>query len=101
VGLAENTGYRLIVAPGIVERPEVAEVRGDIRVIRANRLLANRKRALKKRLCLRIVTLRFVQQPEVVEWQSDIRVIRTQHLLNNSERALGKRYRLVVLPRAE
>jgi hypothetical protein len=61
-----------------IQRGEVAEVRADIRVVGAERLLIDRDRALEERLGLGITALFVIQRGEVVEEDADIRVVRAK-----------------------
>ena len=70
---------------------------GDIGVVGAERLLADREGALVERLGLGVAAFGDIQRSQVVERRSDIGVVGAQRLLADGERALSKRDRLSVL----
>ena len=85
------------MALGVVEQSQVVQARGHIGMIRAERLLVNRQRALVQRLGLRVLALGEVEPSQVVAARGYIGVIGTQSFLINRQRALVQRLGLRVL----
>src|SRR5258708_1935505 len=63
-------------------------------MLRSQRLIADRERALGERLRLGIAGLILVQQGQVVEADGGVWMVRSQHLIADRERAFEERFGL-------
>ena len=88
--LVERLGVG-VAALGLVQRGQVVERGGDIGVIGAERLLADRESALVERLGVGVAALGLVQHGQIVEHGRDIGVIGAERLLGDRQRALVER----------
>jgi hypothetical protein len=71
-----------------IQRREVVEVCADDRVVGAERLLRDRKRALVERFGLGVAALVPIELGEVVGARADVGVVRAECLLGDRKRAL-------------
>src|SRR5262249_60773418 len=91
-------GLRLRVgAGGAIQRGEIVERDGRVRVLGAQPFLANRQRSLVQRLRLRVGARATIQLGEIVERGGGVRVFGTEDFLANCQRTLGKRNSFAVL----
>ena len=79
-----------------VQRRQVVEDRGHVGMVRAERLLADRQRALVERLGLGVAALVVVQRRQVVQRCGVVGMVRAQRLLADRQRALVERLGLGV-----
>ncbi len=73
---------------GAIQSRQVFKTRGYIGMVRAERLLGNRQRALEKRLGLRVLALVVVERSEIAQARAYKGMIRAECLLGNRQRAL-------------
>ena len=67
-------------------------------MVRAERLLADRQRALVERLGLGVLALAWYSDGQVVEGRGHVGMVRAERLLADRQRALVERLGLGVLP---